>query len=93
MTVWAWVQPVDRVWKVITDHAEGSIKVYDEKNDIVMEQKDLSRDAISMIEENFLGIVATRLINNDQKSVNDVDNKRVNDIKNKKVAEYNPMYA
>lgn len=85
MAVWAWVQPVDRVWKVITDHAEGSIKVYDEKNDIVMEQKDLNRDTIFMIEENFLGIVATRLINNDQKSVSIT--------KNKRVTEHNPMYA
>jgi len=33
MSIWAWIQPVDRIWKVLTDPEEGTVKVYDEKNE------------------------------------------------------------
>lgn len=85
MTVWAWVQPVDRIWKVVTDPENGTIEIYNEKNDLIDKQKDLNKSVVLLIEENFLGIVATRLINSDQKPVSN--------IKNKKVIDNNPMYA
>jgi len=61
MGVWAWLRPGNRIWKVISDHEKGTICVYDEKNNIVMEKKGLTRDAIEIVEKNFLNTAATNL--------------------------------
>jgi hypothetical protein len=61
MGIWAWVQPVDRIWKVISDDEKGTIYVYNEKSELVMERKGMSKEEISFIEDNFLQIVATNL--------------------------------
>jgi len=61
MGIWAWIQPVDRIWKVISDDEKGTIYVYNEKSELVMERKGMSKEEISFIEKNFLQIVATNL--------------------------------
>jgi len=61
MGIWAWVQPVDRIWKVISDDEKGTLYVYNEKSELVMERKGMSKEEISFIENNFLQIVATNL--------------------------------
>lgn len=85
MAIWAWIQPVDRIWKVVTDLENGTVKVFDEKNDLMMEENGLSKEAVSLIENEFLDVIATRLMNNNQKHGNDTGNKKVSD--------YNPMYV
>lgn len=85
MAIYAWTQPVDRVWKVVTDPENGTIRIYDEKDSLIKDEKGLKKEAVSLIEENFLNIVATKLANDDQKPVKVVENKKVSD--------YNPMYA
>ncbi len=84
MGIWAWVQPVNRIWKVTSDHEKGKISVYNEKDVLVYEQKGLSKEAVSLIEKNFLGIVATNLSEKD--SV-------LQEMDAKKLDEYNYMYA
>lgn len=84
MGIWAWVQPVDRIWKVVSDNEKGKISVYNERNILVFEQKGLSKEVISMIEREFLGVIATSLSGNGQNAVE--DNK-------KQSPEYNYMYA
>jgi hypothetical protein len=64
MGIWAWIQPVDRIWKVISDEEKGTLHVYNEKGEIVMERKGMSKKEISFIENNFLQIVATDLSGN-----------------------------
>jgi len=54
MGIWAWVQPVDRIWKVISDDEKGSLYVYNEKSELVMERKGMSKEELSFIEDNFL---------------------------------------
>jgi len=61
MGIWAWVQPVDRIWKVISDDEKGTLYVYNEKGELILERKGMSKEEISFIEENFLQIVATDL--------------------------------
>ena len=61
MGIWAWVQPVDRIWKVVSDNEKGTICVYNEKSELVMEQKGMTKEEVSFIEDNFLKIVATNL--------------------------------
>ena len=61
MGMWAWIQPVDRIWKVVTDAEKGMLCVYNEKSELIQERKGLTREELYFIEQNFLGVVATRL--------------------------------
>ncbi len=61
MGMWAWVQPVDRIWKVVTDAEKGILCVFNEKSELIQESKGLTREEVYFIEQNFLGVVATRL--------------------------------
>ncbi len=61
MAIWAWMQPVDKIWKVVSDVEKGTIHVYNEKSDLIMEKKGLSMESVSLIEKYFLEIVATRM--------------------------------
>ncbi len=86
MTIWAWIQPVDRVWKVVSDTEKGTLCVYDEKSELILEHKGMSKEQLSLIEQNFLKIVATNL------SVNNASPIQVTEEK-KPVIEHNYMYA
>jgi len=86
MGIWAWVQPVDRIWKVISDDDNGTLYVYNEKSELIMERKGMSKEEISFIEDNFLQIVATNL------SGNKVSSPKVIDVE-MPVVEHNYMYA
>lgn len=86
MTIWAWVQPVDRVWKVVSDSEKGTLSVYDEKSELVMEHKGMSKEQLSLIEQNFLKIVATNLSVNNASPIQVIEEK-------KPVIERNYMYA
>ena len=61
MEVWTWNQPVDRNWKVISDRERGTILVYNEKNELILEKQGLNREAVTLIEDNFFKIVADNL--------------------------------
>ena len=86
MGIWAWIQPVDRIWKVISDPEKGTLYVYNEKSELILEQKGMTKEEVSFIEDNFLQIVAKNL--NEEKIV-------PNHIANveRAVHEYNYMYA
>ena len=75
MGIWAWIQPVDRIWKVVSDREKGKICVYNERNDVIYEQKGLSKEAVSLIEKNFLGIVATNLSDSKPNALQDISSK------------------
>ncbi|MCX9085840.1 MAG: hypothetical protein OIN87_13690 [Candidatus Methanoperedens sp.] len=85
MGIWAWIQPVDRIWKVISDQEKGTLQVYDEKSELVMESKGLSKEEISFIETNFLQIVAINISGNKE------DIPIVSDVV--RLIEHNYMYA
>ncbi len=61
MGIWAWIQPVDRIWKVVSDSDKGTLFVYNEKNELIMNRKGMTREEISFVEDNFLKVVATDL--------------------------------
>lgn len=86
MTIWAWIQPVDRVWKVVSDTENGTLCVYDEKSDLILEQKGMSKEQLSLIEQNFLKIVATNLSVNNENPIQITDEKQP-------IIEHNYMYA
>ena len=61
MSIWIWLQPGNKTWKVISDYEKGIIRVYNEKGEIILEKRGLSRAVISIVEANFLSMVATKL--------------------------------
>jgi len=92
MTIWAWVQPVARIWKVVTDSEKGKINIYNEKEELIMEENGLTPEAVTLIEENFLEIVATRLTERDRK-IGNISGGIPGSTVDVKKSEYNPMYA
>ena len=60
MKTWNWIQPGNRVWKVISDYDLGIITVFDENGKLILKRKGLPKDAIKMVEQNFLNIVAPK---------------------------------
>ena len=59
--IWAWLQAKGRIYKVISNTQTGTIKVYDEKGNMVMEKKNLSSKQVEIVEESFLSVVVKRL--------------------------------
>ena len=57
MGTWNWKQPSGKTYTVISDYEKGTILVYDEKRNLLMAKRNLSRKAIKLVEESFLGIV------------------------------------
>lgn len=77
MEVWNWTQPVDRIWKVVSDCEKGTILVYNEKHELILEKKGLSKESVALIEDNFFKHVADNLVKK----------------KPEKVYNHNPMYV
>jgi hypothetical protein len=85
MGVWAWLRPGDRVWKVVSDYEKGTIQVFDEKGNLIMEKKGLTKEAMTIVEKNFLDVTATNLEDSAQRTDGDDTGKKSSDE--------NPMYA
>ncbi len=86
MGIWAWIQPVDRIWKVVSDANKGILLVYNEKGELILDRKGLSKEEVSIVEDNFLQIVATDLTCNKESKSHIINIERP-------VLEYNYMYA
>ena len=86
MGIWAWIQPVDRIWKVVSDTEKGTLCVYNEKSELILEQKGMTKEEVNFIENNFLQIVATNLKGNKMSIPQIIESERP-------VREHNYMYA
>lgn len=86
MAIWAWLQPDNRIWKIVSDNEKGTLCVYNEKSELIMERKGMSKGEVSFLEQYFLQKVATNLSGNNGSTLQIVDAK-------KPVIEHNYMYA
>lgn len=59
--IWAWLMPSGKIYKVVTNPDDGTIRVYNPKGELVKKDEKLSVAAVSLIEKNFLETVATRI--------------------------------
>jgi len=57
--IWAWLMPSGKIYKVVTNPGDGTISVYNPNGELVKKDENLSDAAVSLIEKNFLGTVAT----------------------------------
>jgi len=71
MGTWNWNQPGDKTYKVISNYKKGTICVYDENGKLIMEKTGLTKEAIKIIEENFLDIVVNNEKNKTMRGSND----------------------
>jgi hypothetical protein len=86
MGVWAWLRPGDRIWKVVSDHEKGTIQVFNEKGELILEKTNLTREAIAMVEKNFLDLAATNVDKKEADSDKEVE-------KDSSSGEADPMFA
>lgn len=86
LKVWAWLQPGNRIWKVVSDPDRGTIRVYDQNGELIFERSGLPKEVISVIETNFLSFVAADL----SESKNEKD---YGEDDSSSISIDNPMYA
>ena len=76
MGTWYWFQPGEKMWKVVSDYKTGTIHIYDENGKKVMEKSNLDKEAIKIIEKNFLDVIA----NNENKKGTQINGYSKNNI-------------
>lgn len=86
MSIWIWLQPGNKAWKVVSDYEKGIIRVYNEKGEVLLEKRGLSKAVISIIEVHFLNVVATKLSDYESDGDYSSPSKTTLDLDN-------PMYA
>ena len=86
MGIWVWVQPGYRIWKVISNYQNGTIRVYNENGDVILDKRGLTREVISIIEANFFDKVATRVSEHESVNSYSLINEKTMDLDN-------PMYV
>ncbi|MBN1761970.1 MAG: hypothetical protein JW878_02660 [Methanomicrobia archaeon] len=57
--IWAWLMPSGKIYKVVSNPAGGTIRIYNQNGTLVKEYEALSEAAVNVIEQNFLETVAT----------------------------------
>ncbi len=58
---WAWVMSSGKIYKVMTNPEEGTIKVYNSDGKLVWNEEKLSEEAVSLVEKNFLETVVAKV--------------------------------
>ena len=58
---WAWLMPTGKIYKVVTNPGDGTIKVYNPDGKLVNKEEKLSEEAISLVEKSFLEAVSTKV--------------------------------
>ncbi|MGB2841910.1 MAG: hypothetical protein WBC40_05485 [Halobacteriota archaeon] len=71
---WAWLMPGGKVYRVVTNPVEGTIKVYDPTGKLAKQDEKLSREAVKIIERNFLETVATKVRGKETETVKEAGN-------------------
>jgi len=80
------MQPVDRIWEVVSDPEKGTLLVYNEKNELILRQKRIDQRRSIIYRGEFPPDIATNL-NTDK--VEPASNTEVA----RPVREFNYMYA
>lgn len=71
---WAWQFAGGKMYRIISNPEEGTIKVYNPNGELIQENKDLTPEGVQMVEENFLKITAIQM-NPEEKYVEDDEEK------------------
>lgn len=66
--IWAWLMPSGKIYRVVSNPVVGTIKVYKPDGTLVKKYDALSETEINLIEEHFLGTVATMVKGKEKES-------------------------
>ncbi len=58
---WAWRMPSGKIYKVVTNPEDGTIKVYNPDGKLVRSEEKINEDGICLIEKIFLETVAAKV--------------------------------
>ena len=59
--IWTWLKTKGKIFKVVSNPAKGTIKVYDEKGKLLMKKTNLSKKQVELVEDSFLSFVVNKL--------------------------------
>lgn len=63
--IWAWLVASGRLYRVVSNPADGAISVYNPEGTLVKRYENLSKAEVCLIEKTFLETVATLLNGNE----------------------------
>ena len=72
--IWAWLMPSGKIYRVVSNPGGGTIKVYKPDGTLVKKYETLSETKVHLIEENFLGTVATMVKGKEKEPGNEPKN-------------------
>jgi hypothetical protein len=59
--IWTWLKAKGKIFKVVSNPAKGTIKVYDKKGKLLMKKTNLSKKQVELVEDSFLSFVVNKL--------------------------------
>ena len=59
--IWTWLQAKGKIFKVVSNPAKGTIKVYNEKGKLLMKKTNLSKKQVESVEDSFLSFAVNKL--------------------------------
>ncbi len=75
--VWAWLMPSGKIYRVLTNPRDGTVKVYGSNGKLTRKDENLTEEVIKLIEKNFLDVVATRVDVKEQDAVKEEPEKDI----------------
>lgn len=78
--IWAWLMPSGKIYRVVSNPVGGTIKLYKPDGTLVRKYETLSAAEVHLIEQHFLGTVATMVSGNAKEHENDTKNAVTDDI-------------
>ena len=78
--IWAWLMPSGKIYRVVSNPVGGTIKVYKPDGTLVRKYDTLSAAEVHLIEQNFLGTVATMVNGKEQEQGNESKNAVADEI-------------
>lgn len=79
---WAWGMAGRRIYKVVSNPEEGTVKVYDPNGKLVEEHKGLSSEGVNVVEENFLKITSTKMGTDKEGRFKRIDESKMEETEN-----------
>jgi hypothetical protein len=78
--IWAWLMPSGKIYRVVSNSVGGTIKVYKPDGTLVKKYETLSEAEVHLIEQNFLGTVATMVKGKESEPGNEPKNDVTDEI-------------
>ncbi len=62
--IWQWFKSKKHIFKIVSNHKKGSIRVFDKKGKILFKKTNVSKDELKKIEDSFVNHIDDKLRKN-----------------------------